>query len=254
MKNVKYIAITGASSGLGAALARCYAAPGVTLYLHGRNAERLGKTAAECRARQATVAAFVGDVTDAASMTKWLENITPDLVIANAGISAGTGKSGESGEQAREIFSANVGGVLNTIQPVLPNMVARGKGQIAIISSLAGIRGLPSAPAYSASKACVRVYGEGLRGWLAKSGVEVNVVCPGYVQTPMTDINQFPMPFIVSADKAARIIAHGLARNQARIAFPKALYWPLWLLSCLPPAWIDPFFARLPGKSSFSEL
>ena len=173
-----------------------------------------------------------------------------DLVIANAGISAGTGGGGESAQQVRRIFSTNIDGVMNSIQPLIPAMATRKRGQIAIISSLAGIRALPSSPAYSASKACVRYYGDALRGWLAKNNVNVSVVCPGYVRTPMTDVNDFPMPFIMSAEKAAAIIAKGLERGKPRIAFPLALYIPLWLLSCLPVCITDPFFARLPAKPS----
>src|SRR6185295_9633862 len=106
------------------------------------------------------------------------------------------------------------------------------RGQVAVMSSLAGIRGLPSCPAYAASKMCVRGWGEGLRGWLGSHGVEVSVVCPGYVATPMTAINDYSMPFMMSAEKAAGIIARGLAANKARIAFPRRLYWPLWWLTC----------------------
>jgi short-subunit dehydrogenase len=129
-------------------------------------------------------------------------------------------------------------------------MLKRGYGQIALMSSLAGIRGLPSSPAYSASKACVRTYGEGLRGWLKPYGVEVNVICPGFICTPMTDVNPYHMPCMMDADRAAKIIADGLARNKARIAFPKRLYWPLCIFSSLPVSWTDPIFARLPGKPS----
>ena len=129
------------------------------------------------------------------------------------GISGGTGGAGgdpsagpmqgESPAQARQIFDVNLGGVLNTLEPVLPAMLQRGRGQVAIISSLAAFRGWPGAPAYSASKGAVRFYGEALRGALHSSGVEINVVCPGFVVSRMTDVNQFPMPFLMSAEKAA---------------------------------------------------
>jgi len=254
VKTYKNIAITGASSGLGAALARHYAAPGVTLHLQGRDAQRLSQVASMCQEREATVYSKVLDVTDATAMESWLvsaDKLTPlDLVIANAGISAGTGGTGESAEQVRRIFATNIDGVVNTVQPLLAKMMARKSGHIAIMSSLAGIRALPSSPAYSASKACVRYYGESLRGWLCHHGVDVSVICPGYIKTPMTDVNDFPMPFILNVDNAAARIARGLATNKARIAFPRKLYWPLWWLSCLPPALTDWFFARLPAKPS----
>ncbi len=252
MKNIENIVITGASSGLGAALARRYAGPGVILHLQGRHAQRLEDVAQSCRKKQSIVHIRLLDVTDRAGMEKWLQGIDNqkpvDLIIANAGISAGTGGTGESQQQACGIFSTNIDGVMNTIQPLMPAMVTRKSGQIAIISSLAGIRALPSSPAYSASKACVRVYGEALRGWLGKHQVKVNVVCPGYIKTPMTDVNDFPMPFLMDADKAARIIEKGLAKNRGRIAFPLPLYLPLWFLSCLSPRITDPLFARLPAK------
>jgi len=252
MTHPNTILITGASSGLGAALAQHYARPGMTLHLQGRNRERLEQVASQCRNQGANVHSEIIDVTDADAMARWLihaDALSPiDLVIANAGISAGTGIHGESGEQVRDIFATNIDGTINTVQPLIAAMVERNCGQIALISSLAGMRGLPSCPAYSASKACVRAYGEGLRGWLGNQGVRVSVVCPGYIRTPMTAINHFPMPFIMNADKAARIIARGLARNKARIAFPLILYIPLWLLSCLSPLVTDPIFSRLPAK------
>lgn len=254
MKKPKNIAITGASSGLGAALAHHYADAGAILHLHGRNQERLEQVAAGCRRCGATVHADTGDVTDAASMSSWLfaaDARSPiDLVIANAGISAGIGSGGESGDQAREIFSVNIGGVMNTVYPLLPKMIERRRGQIAIISSLAGLRGLPSSPAYSASKAAVRAWGEGLRGWLSTHDVEVSVVCPGFIKTPMTDVNPYRMPFMMEAGRAAAIIAAGLAKNKSRIAFPWQLYFPLQIMSWLPMAFTDPLFARLPDKPS----
>ena len=250
--SAKNIVITGASSGLGAALAVHYARSGVTLYLSGRNEGRLAQTARLCEELGAMVQPKIIDVTDASAMQNWLEAIDTaspiDLVIANAGISAGLGGGEEKAEQARNIFAINIDGVVNTIAPLIPRMTARKSGQIALISSLAGIRGLPSSPAYSASKGWLRVYGEGLRGWLARSHVRVNVVCPGFIKTPMTDVNPYYMPFLMSADKAASIIARGLVQNKARIAFPRRLYIPLLALSALPCWLSDKLFALLPDK------
>jgi short-subunit dehydrogenase len=257
MKKPKIIAITGASSGLGAALARHYAKAGQVLYLAGRDSARLAAVAQQCRGLKATVYETPLDVTDSEVVSAWLlraEAQTPiDLVIANAGISAGTGIHGEGPDQLRRIFATNIDGVVNTIQPLLPAMMARRRGQIANMSSMAGIRALPSAPAYSASKACVRYLGEAWRGFLMKHGVEVSVICPGYIHTPMTEVNTFPMPMIMSAEKAALIISRGLEKNKARIAFPLAIYIPLWLISCLPPALTDPIFSRLPGKAAIPD-
>jgi NADP-dependent 3-hydroxy acid dehydrogenase YdfG len=252
MKIPKNILITGASSGLGAALALEYARPGNILHLLGRNENRLEEVAGKCRALRANVYIKAIDVTDAKAMDDYIKQADAssplDLLIANAGISAGTGGAIEGDEQVRKIFATNIDGVINSVQPVVPLMLARKSGQVAIISSLAGIRALPSSPAYSASKACVRYYGEALRGNLLKHNVQVSVICPGYVITPMTDVNDFPMPFLMPAQKAAQIIARALKRGRGRIAFPGRLFIPLWWLSCLSPIATDFIFSRLPAK------
>ena len=127
-------------------------------------------------------------------------------------------------------------------------MMARGRGQIALMSSLAGYRGLPGAPAYCASKAAIKVYGETLRGEVAGAGIGVSVICPGYVDTPMTRHNRFPMPFLMDAASAARLIKRRLARNPARIAFPWPMAMAVWLLQALPPGPIDRLLTKLPRK------
>jgi short-subunit dehydrogenase len=246
------ILITGASSGIGAALARAYARPGAFLALAGRDRRRLEAVAGACRDGGARVTAEIVDVTDRAAVARWVGGTDDghplDLVIANAGISAGTGGQGEDEEQTRAIFAVNVGGVLNTVLPVIPRMRARKHGQIAVMSSVAGFRGLPGAPAYSASKAAVKAYGEALRGWLAADGVRVSVICPGFVETPMTAGNPYPMPFLMQADRAAALIRRGLARDKARIAFPRLMYWSMWLLGALPPSISDPLLRKVPRK------
>jgi NADP-dependent 3-hydroxy acid dehydrogenase YdfG len=251
-KSPNNILITGASSGLGAALAMEYAHSGNILYLQGRDAARLEHTKNQCVAAGAIVHIAIIDVTDAKAMQEWIEqadaNSPLDLLIANAGISAGMAGDGEDSEQVRRLFATNIDGVINTVQPIIPMMLKRKSGQIAIMSSLAGVRALPSAPAYSASKACVRYYGESLRGVLLKDGVKTSVICPGYIKTPMTDVNNFLMPFIMSAGKAAKIIKTKLEKGQGRIAFPLVLYLPLWWVSCLSPLLTDWVFARLPKK------
>lgn len=246
------ILITGASSGVGAALARLYAAPGCTLLLGGRDPTRLDAVAADCRVRGATVETAVVDVTDRSATAAWIERVERaaplDLVVANAGISAGTGDGGENATQVRAIFATNLDGVLNTVLPALAAMQRRGGGQIALMSSLAAFRGFPGAPAYCASKAAVRIWGEALRGEVAARGVRLSVICPGYVESPMTAANDFPMPFLMSAERAARIIRRGLRRNRARIAFPWPTYAAAWLVGLLPPGLTDPLLARLPRK------
>lgn len=252
MLDPKHILITGASSGLGAALAKAYAAHGVTLSLQGRDLARLNQTAEFAEKRGARVTIKQIDVTNAEGMKEWLiscEKLQPvDLVIANAGISAGTGDGFEGDAQARAIFDTNLIGVLNTIQPIVPMMMKRHRGQIAIMGSLAGFRGIQGAPAYCASKAAVRVYGEALRSDIMAYGVEVNVVCPGFVKTPMTDVNRFFMPFLMTAERAASIIIRGLAVDRARIAFPLPMYLLVRIISALPQWVADKLFVRLPRK------
>ena len=254
MQDPKSILITGGSSGIGAALALAYAAPGVRLALTGRHRERLDQVAAQCRAAGAEVVTGIVDVCARAELAAWMagqDDARPlDLVIANAGISAGTGAYGETDRQARQIFEVNFDGVVNTALPAAALMRPRRRGQIAIMSSLAGFRGFPGAPAYCASKAGVRVWGEALRGMLSRDGIEVSVICPGYVKSPMTDRNDFPMPFLMEAGRAAQVIRRGLAANRSRIVFPRRLAAAVWLLALLPPGWTDGLLARLPEKSA----
>jgi short-subunit dehydrogenase len=251
-QNPKSILITGGSSGIGEALAKLYARKGVHLALGGRDKARLRRVAESCRALGARVNDFPADVLDRKRMADWIaeaDEVAPlDLVIANAGISGGTGRGTEPGEQRERILSVNVDGVFNTVGPAIERMRARGHGQVAIMASLAAFRGFPGAPAYCASKACVRVWGESMRGHLAAEGVGVSVICPGYVRSRMTADNKFRMPFLMDADAAAQVIRKGLSRNRARIAFPWPLTWGVWLLSALPPGLTDPMMRRLPTK------
>lgn len=246
------ILITGASSGIGAALARAYAAPGVRLALGGRDATRLDEVVAACRAAGADANGRRIDVTDREAMAAWVESVDDaaplDLVVANAGISGSARDGAPEAERTRAMFAVNVDGTLNTIEPALPRMLERGCGHLALMSSLASFRGVPSAPAYCASKAAVRIYGEGLRGRLAGHGIAVSVICPGFVRTPMTAANPFPMPLLMTPERAAATIRRGLERRRARIAFPLRLYLATRLLAGLPPGLADRLLARIPVK------
>lgn len=256
MKNPKNILITGASSGIGEALALLYAAPDVELYINGRNKERLIAVAKACRLKGALVETALVSVTDQEKMRDWIEGIIVnkplDLIIANAGISGGTSGQvgGEPVSQARQIFDVNLYGVLNTIEPALKSLIEKKSGQIAIVSSLAGYRGWPGAPAYSASKGAVRFYGEGLRGALKGTDVQINVICPGFVTSRITDANDFKMPFKMSASKAALIIQKGLEKNKGRIAFPAPTLMGSWFLSILPDALAQKILTALPAKGA----
>lgn len=234
------IVITGASSGLGAALAAAYAAPGVTLGLVGRNPARLAATRDACQAKGATVRIGALDVADAAPLADWLgafDQATPiDLLLANAGISAGPApaSASEGLEIATRQVRTNLLGAMNTIEPMLPALVARGRGQIAVVSSLAGYRGLAYSPAYSASKAGTRAYGEALRALLAPRGIAVSVICPGFFASPMTDRFIGPHPFRLSLERATAIVKRGLDRRKRRIVFPWALAFGMRCADLMP--------------------
>jgi short-subunit dehydrogenase len=245
------IVITGASSGLGEGLALCYAAPGAMLFLSGRDPARLERVAAACREKGAEAEGMLVDVANQPKMSAWMahaESKAPlELVIANAGIAAEKAEGNDFESKTRAVFSTNLDGVLNTVLPVLPAMKARGRGQIVLMSSLAGFRGLPMQPAYCASKAAVRVWGEGLRLALAKQGIGVSVICPGFVKSRMTEGNSFPMPFLMETDRAIALIKKGIDANRARITFPWPMSASVWLLSALPPIVTDAALAHAPG-------
>lgn len=227
----RVIAITGASSGLGAALALSYAEPGVVLGLVARNRERLARTEALCRAAGARVESAAIDIADTEAMAAWLAEfdraVPVELLIANAGISAGPEPDSPGEPQATTLrqIAVNLVGAVNTIAPLVPALCARGRGRIVAIASVAAFRGLPYSPGYCASKAGLRAYAEALRPRLAQHGVGVTVVSPGFFASPMTDRWDGPTPFLATGERAARRIKRGIDRGAARIDFP----WPLVL-------------------------
>jgi short-subunit dehydrogenase len=239
MKSFSSIVITGASSGIGEALALDYAAPGVALALTGRDAQRLEAVAEACRAKGATVSADAVDVVDrtrlAAFLTAFDDAHPVDLILANAGVSIDKDNSSlHDFSIIRKTFEVNVDGVFNTIEPLLDRLRARRRGQIGIVASLASFIGLPYSASYNGSKAAVRVWGESIRYVLKKDGIGVSVVCPGFVISRITVSAPFPMPFLMSAARASAIIRLGLARNKPRIAFPIGTKAGVWLGSVLP--------------------
>ena len=242
MKKFSSIVITGASSGIGLSLALDYAAPGVALALTGRDSTRLEAVAEACRQKGAQVNAGAIDVVDRDALSAWLtafDDAHPvDLILANAGISIDKDNSSlDDFSIIRQTLDVNMGGVLNTVEPLLARMIARRSGQIAIMSSLASFIGLPYAASYNASKAAARVWGESIRYVLKKDGIGVSVICPGFVVSRLTESAPFPMPFMVSAEKASAIIRKGIAANRARIAFPLGIKAAVWLGCVLPGSW-----------------
>ncbi|MCL5777704.1 SDR family NAD(P)-dependent oxidoreductase [Limibaculum sp. FT325] len=239
------VVLTGASGGIGRALAVELAAPGVAMLLTGRDADRLASAAEAARARGAEVEAAALDVTDAAALAAALAAFDAahpvDLVIANAGISSGRppGMAAEPPGAMRRLVEINLMGAVHTVEPLIPAMVARRCGRIALMGSLAGLRPLPDMPAYSATKAALRAWGTSLRGALAPHGVGVTVISPGFVTTPMAQRHRGLKPFEMDAARAARIIGRGLARGRPLITFPLPLAALIWLGNRLPPALSD---------------
>jgi short-subunit dehydrogenase len=242
--------ITGASTGIGEALARHYAARGAIVGLVARNATRLEACAASLpRAR-----AYAADVRDlgamrAAAHAFIAEAGLPDLVIGNAGISHGTLTQYEADAAAfRDIMDVNVLGLVHTFQPFLAQMRERGSGHLVGIASVAGLRGLPGASAYSASKAAAIRYLEALRVENRSRGVRVTTICPGYIATPMTAANPYPMPFLLEADDAARRFARVIDAGKRYAIVPWQMAIAGRLMQWLPPIVFDAFAVRAGRK------
>lgn len=243
--------ITGASSGIGAALASHYAAQGARLGLVARRAEALAEVA---RGLPAETASYVADVADAAALAAAARDFiarfgVPDIVIANAGISVGTlTEHAEDIEVFSRVMRTNVIGLAATFQPFIAPMREAGGGRLAGIASVAGVRGIPGAGAYSASKSAAITYLESLRIELRPSGVKVVTVCPGYVATPMTAVNSYAMPFILPADVAARRIARVIEQGRRYAVVPWQMAIVARLMRALPSPVYDRLFARAGRK------
>lgn len=249
---LRHIVITGASRGIGAALALQYADKHTTLGLIGRNSQDLDKIASKCQAKGAQTEIGLLDISQTAQLTHWLQSFDQahpiDLLITNAGITNSIDEQGEAEpiENIMQVLEVNLHGTIHSIHAILDNMRQRGRGQLALVSSLGAYRGMPVTPAYCASKAAVKSYGEALRGWLAPEGIKVNIICPGFVESDMSDSFHAPKPFMISAEKAARIISRGLRKNHAIISFPFPLNLGMWFISFLPFP-IASFFLGLSG-------
>ena len=239
--------ITGASSGLGAALARHYGAAGAQLGLAGRRLDGLQNTAAGLNARL-----YQADVRDAAAMQQaaaaFLSEVgVPDIVIAAAGISVGTlTDAAEDATVFRAVMDANVLGLVHTFQPFIAAM--QSGGVLCGISSVAGVRGLPGGSAYSASKAAATVYLEALRLELKARGIAVVTVAPGYIDTPMTQVNPYAMPFKMTAQTAANKVARCIAQRRAFTVIPWQMTWVARVLKWLPIPVYDSLFEKAPRK------
>lgn len=223
---MKSVIITGGSSGIGEAIARELASRGYgRIALTGRSEERLAEVAAGLSGMGCEVRTFACDVRDAEAVRRGVDDFigqwgVPDLAIANAGIGFPTPAKSLSLEGARAIMQTNFDGMLHLFAPIVPAMVERGSGHIAGIASLAGLRGLPGASMYSASKAAMQAWLEATRIELRHRGVVVTIVNPGFVDTPLVQKNRHSMPFIMTSPRAATIICDGLERKARTIEFP----------------------------------
>lgn len=235
------------------------------IFICGRNAERLSSVATRCEleASRSGVGAVrvmwrALDVTDAQAVRGWIaecNGIAPlEVVFSNAGVGTGI----ENEENVRKTFATNIGGGLNVVLPAIEmfrnrpsdESGGRGRRQIVITASIAGYAPLSTCPAYAATKAAMKSWGLSLRGMLKGEGIAVNVICPGFVRSRITDRNTCPMPFFMEADKAAEIILDRVDRNVGLIAFPWPMRMGVWFMSILP-WWLSETVARmLPEKSS----
>lgn len=243
------IVITGASRGIGEALAREYAGPGIALVLIGRDRARLDMIADACRVAGAEAEAVVLDIRDRSAMAEGMRRLDEegaiDLLVANAGIQLPTHDDPGEVASSFEEIETNFLGTLNTVVPMVARMAARRSGQIAVVSSLAGYVPLPDTPGYCSSKAGLTVWGLALRARLRPVGVKVSVVCPGYIDGGMGPRNKGRQPFLVPLDRTAAKIRAGLARNEAVVAFPFPVSWVARTTQLLPE-WIG----RLTQRSS----
>jgi short-subunit dehydrogenase len=245
------VVITGASTGIGRALAEHYLARGATVALMARRGSLL-QTLAQSHPDRVLV--YQLDVRDAVALQAagrdFLARAGPaNVVIANAGVSAGT-LTDQADDNAvfEEVMAINVRGMMQTFQAFLPPMRERASGTLVGIASVAGFRGLPGSGAYSASKAAAISYLESLRVELSGSGITVVTLCPGYIATPMTEHNPYPMPFILSAADAAQRMVRVIDRRRRFAVVPWQMAIVGGILRLLPRALYDWLFRRAPRK------
>jgi len=244
--------ITGASSGIGLALAKQYAAQGAILGLVARRNQVLQDLQQQM---PTSCAVYAVDVRDATALQTAAEDFisrfgVPDIVIANAGVSAGTLTENQDDNAIfQAIFAINVFGMMHTFQPFIPAMKLTGHGQLVGIASVAGIRGLPGAGAYSASKAACIAYLESLRVELAQANINVTTIAPGYIRTPMTDINPYFMPFLMEVDIAAKKFVAAIQAKKRFVVIPWQMGWLARLMRFIPPALWDFALRNAPRKA-----
>jgi short-subunit dehydrogenase len=232
----KRVMITGASSGIGAALAVRMSDWGADLVLVGRNQERLTEVAGKCVGNTTLIFGDLAVPEVISEIRNSAQTSRLDIVVLNAGTAAYDYSGTFNANQFKMLIESNLTTMVNCIDAVLPSLM-RSKGQLALMSSLAAYGGLPNSSGYGAGKAAIRLLAQSLDIDLRHLGVPVTCICPGFVKTPLTDRNSFPMPFLIDADSAAIRIAKGLTGQAHEINFPKRFSMILKLLMSLPAAW-----------------
>lgn len=263
---IRRVAVTGASGGIGAALLKAYAAPGVTIYACGRNREHLQSNAEAARAMGAQVECDTFDVQDEQTLRAWIDKAVGagdlDVLLINQGVAASSHASAkgpvpETADELLRELDVNARATLLAANLAVAGILERRENQhhfqLGLVSSMASYAGLPFCPGYSAGKACVRVYAEALRRLLRSSNIGVTVICPGFVVSPMTDSFVGHKPLMVSAETAARHIRAAMSANRAACVFPWVMRLAIALLPLLPEAlqnWaLKPFGFSVTGKT-----
>lgn len=231
--------ITGAGKGIGRGLAKRLAGAGWTVFASARTEDDLTSLAAECEGALGRIESLVLDITDADACAAAVRTLTdgPEplgLIVLNAGTHQPTPVDAFDPATVNRLIGINMGGAVNCLAPAMQAFRRQGFGKIAVTASVAGYKGLPKAAAYCASKAGVIALCEALYPELRREGVSLSVINPGFVKTPLTDKNDFPMPFLMTVEDAVDAIMRGLARDRFEIAFPWRFVMILKLLRLLP--------------------
>lgn len=250
----KVVLITGASSGIGRGLALNISRRGAIVGLVARRADALTDLVKEIQATRGEAVALPGDVEDAASLRTVTEQLLErygriDILIANAGVGTSTDGSRISGEEVARVINVNLVGAANSVEAVVPGMLKRRSGHLVVISSLAAYRGLPKSAAYCASKAAVSAFFESLRLDLEPRGIDVTIIHPGFIKTPLTAGRDASMPWLMELDTAVEKIVRAIEKRKKSYAFP----WQLATIvraGMVMPIWM---YDRISRRNSFRE-
>jgi len=244
----KTVFITGASSGIGEYLAYAYAKRGYSIGLFARRTDVLEEVKTKCESLGGSAIIFSGDVTDEAKVVTSINNFVEnfghiDILYANAGIGAADPIWKGETKDVHRVLNININGVVNTVFAATPHMVKQKSGKIAVISSVAGFRGLPRHGAYSGSKAAVRTMADGWRYDLTPNNIQITTIHPGFIKTPMVDNNGF-MPFLMDVDIAAEKIINAMESGKKSYIFPWQWRLVIPFFKIVPDALINAVYKR----------